>query len=189
MSKRDVQLDRADTGAYQDGVDLVCFSGDKLFGGPQAGIIAGSGKLVARLKNEPLFRALRCDKMILSALEATVDAHLHGHSGVAVLEMLRVTNGELRVRAEQIIAALDALPLARRGNGRARSAEGRCIVRHALSLDLAHRRSSRIKCRSLAEKHPLIGHHARPLKLDCGYFHAGRDVVPRFARRRPSRVL
>src|SRR5207249_385181 len=90
--------------ALGHGVDLVCFSGDKLLGGPQAGIIAGRKKLVAALKNEPLFRALRCDKLILSALEATVDNHLRGADGVPVLEMLRVSNEDLRARAGQIIA-------------------------------------------------------------------------------------
>ena len=113
------------------GVDLVCFSGDKLLGGPQAGIIVGRRKLVAALKREPLFRALRCDKLILSALEATVDAYLRGDAGVPVLEMLHVTNDELRGRAERIIAALDGLPLARtrRNAGARRSAAARCLAR------------------------------------------------------------
>src|SRR5204863_262752 len=58
------------------GVDLVTFSGDKLLGVPQAGIIAGQAKRVAALRQEPFFRALRCDKLILSALQTTVDLYL-----------------------------------------------------------------------------------------------------------------
>ena len=92
------------------GVDLVCFSGDKLLGGPQAGIIAGRRRMIAALKREPLFRALRCDKLILSALETTVDAYLRGDAAVPILEMLHTTNDDLRIRAERIIAALDGLP-------------------------------------------------------------------------------
>src|SRR6185295_5940142 len=72
----------------KQGVDLVCFSGDKLFGGPQAGIIAGRRRMVDALKREPLARALRCDKLILSALGSTVDAYLRGQSGMPVLEMM-----------------------------------------------------------------------------------------------------
>jgi L-seryl-tRNA(Ser) seleniumtransferase len=161
------------------GVDLVCFSGDKLFGGPQAGIIAGSRKLVERLKNEPLFRALRCDKLILSALEATVDAYLRGDSGVPVLEMLRVTNEELRVRAERIIAALDGLPLAARvGTGRAQVGGGALprSVLPSLTIDLAHRtlKPQELAARLREQTIPLIGYITRgTLKLDL------RTIFPR----------
>jgi len=61
----------------KSGVDLVCFSGDKLFGGPQAGIIAGKKRFIGALRREPFFRALRCDKLCLAALQATVDLHLN----------------------------------------------------------------------------------------------------------------
>ena len=93
------------------GVDLVCFSGDKLLGGPQAGIIAGKAKLIDALKHDPFFRALRCDKLILSALEATAEAYMRGDPQIPVIEMLRATDGELRARAEKIRAALEGLPL------------------------------------------------------------------------------
>jgi len=96
------------------GVDLVCFSGDKLFGGPQAGIIAGKARLIAGLKREPFFRALRCDKLILCALQTTVDLYLGGAAaeGAPVLAMLRGSNEELLRRAERIIGALAGVPLA-----------------------------------------------------------------------------
>jgi L-seryl-tRNA(Ser) seleniumtransferase len=154
------------------GVDLVCFSGDKLFGGPQAGIVAGSRKLVERLKNEPLFRALRCDKLILSALEATVDAYLRGNSGVEILEMLRVTNEELRERAGRIIAALDGLPLAASvGTGRAQVGGGTLprSVMESLTIDLAHRtlKPQEMATRLREQTIPLIGYISRgTLKLD-----------------------
>jgi L-seryl-tRNA(Ser) seleniumtransferase len=95
------------------GVGLVCFSGDKLLGGPQAGIIAGEARLVAALKKEPFFRALRCDKLILSALETTVDLYLKGEANEAIpaLAMLRASKEELHVRAELIKLALEALPM------------------------------------------------------------------------------
>jgi len=93
------------------GVDLVCFSGDKLFGGPQAGIIAGRKRLIDALKREPLFRALRCDKLILSGLESTVDAYLRGEPRLPVLDMMHADMDGLRTRAERILAAMDGRPL------------------------------------------------------------------------------
>ena len=87
----------------KSGVDLVSFSGDKLFGGPQAGIIAGKKKFVTALKREPVFRALRCDKLCLAALQATVDLHLNQRHGVIpTLALLQVSEDELRARAASI---------------------------------------------------------------------------------------
>ncbi len=96
----------------QGGVDLVCFSGDKLFGGPQAGIIAGKKRLIAGLKREPMFRALRCDKLCLSALQATIDCHLNQMTAeIPTLAALRISENELRTRAATICSALQELPL------------------------------------------------------------------------------
>ena len=95
----------------KNGADLVCFSGDKLFGGPQAGIIAGKKRFVTALKCEPLFRALRCDKLGLAALQATVDLHLRGaQSEIPALALLRISKDELRSRAAAIIERLRGLP-------------------------------------------------------------------------------
>jgi L-seryl-tRNA(Ser) seleniumtransferase len=95
------------------GVDLVTFSGDKLLGGPQAGIVAGRKKQVAALKREPFFRALRCDKLILAALQATVDAYLNGKPGESVLtlSLLQTSVTDLEARAELLRTALHGLPL------------------------------------------------------------------------------
>jgi L-seryl-tRNA(Ser) seleniumtransferase len=89
--------------AVKAGADLVCFSGDKLFGGPQAGVIAGKKKLIAGLKRESLFRALRCDKLCLAALQATVDLHLTQRTAsIPTLALLQISEDELRIRAAAI---------------------------------------------------------------------------------------
>jgi L-seryl-tRNA(Ser) seleniumtransferase len=96
----------------KQGADLVCFSGDKLLGGPQAGIIAGKSRHVSALKREPLFRALRCDKLVFAALEATVDAHLRKDGqDIPVLALLQISTEELRARAAALVRRLRSLPL------------------------------------------------------------------------------
>jgi L-seryl-tRNA(Ser) seleniumtransferase len=161
------------------GVDLVCFSGDKLLGGPQAGVIAGKSKLIAALKHDPFFRALRCDKLILSALEATVDIYMRGEQGIPVLEMLHASKEELRLRAEKIKSALEGLPIkAVVGEGQAQIGGG-TLPRSAIAsvtLDLAHHT---IKLQEFAANLrertiPVIGYVARgSLKLDL------RTIFPR----------
>lgn len=106
----------------QRGVDLVCFSGDKLLGGPQAGIVAGKEKYVAKLKREPFFRALRCDKLILAALQTTVDSYLAGEPN-QLLELLQTPTETLKARAEKIIVALKGAHL-KIGQGKAQIGGG-----------------------------------------------------------------
>ena len=90
-------------GALADGASLVCFSGDKLFGGPQAGIVAGRAGLIAELRSHPLFRALRPDKMQLAALGATADGYLRGRTDLPVVRMLDATADEIATRARRVI--------------------------------------------------------------------------------------
>ena len=97
--------------SLKSGADLVCFSGDKLFGGPQAGVIVGKNRLIEALKHEPLFRALRCDKLTFAALQTTVDLHLNQvTSEIPALAILQIPKDELRARAAAIITRLQGLP-------------------------------------------------------------------------------
>jgi L-seryl-tRNA(Ser) seleniumtransferase len=87
------------------GADLVCFSGDKLLGGPQAGIVVGRADLVERLRRHPLQRALRIDKLSLAALEGTLLLHLDAPERVPVLRTLAQDAETVRARAERLAAA------------------------------------------------------------------------------------
>ena len=181
----------------RNGLDLVCFSGDKLFGGPQSGIIAGKAKLVAALKREPLFRALRCDKLILAALEATVDIYLrnlppHPKAGmtrnsrsyddIPLFAMLHTSNDELIARGGKIVAALDRLPLkAAVGRGRAQIGGGalpRSVV-ESTTLEITH---DKLKPQELAARlrshtPPIVGYIERGrLKLDLRTVFADQDA-------------
>ena len=92
------------------GADVVCFSGDKLLGGPQAGIIAGRRETLDRIRRHPLMRALRVDKLTYAALEATLEEHAIGRAqeGVPVQRMLRMSADEIGGRAGALAAALNA---------------------------------------------------------------------------------
>lgn len=92
------------------GVSLVSFSGDKLLGGPQAGIVAGQSEYVSRLRKNPLFRALRVDKVILNILSAALRNLLFERwNEIPTLRMIRLTSTELRERAERLLPQLSAL--------------------------------------------------------------------------------
>jgi len=94
------------------GVNLVSFSGDKLLGGPQAGVLAGDPELVARLRKNPMFRALRLDKLITQALEATLrHVLLEQWDLVPALRMIRMSVAEIRERAKRLRGRLPELEL------------------------------------------------------------------------------
>ena len=90
------------------GADLVCFSGDKLLGGPQAGIIVGRQELVDKLKKHPLARAVRCDKLCLAALSATLIHYLkdEAESKIPIWQMISKTPQQNRAKAEQWCEAI-----------------------------------------------------------------------------------
>lgn len=97
--------------AVAAGVDICCFSGDKLLGGPQAGIIVGREEIVERVRRHPLMRALRVDKLTYAALEATLTEYAAGRASatIPVQRMLTMGADEIRVRAEALAARLNAI--------------------------------------------------------------------------------
>jgi len=89
----------------QAGADVVSYSGDKLLGGPQAGILSGRGDLIARMRANSLFRALRVDKLTYAALEATLLAYVkHDHNAIPALCMMHLSKGEIGRRTETVAA-------------------------------------------------------------------------------------
>ena len=108
------------SGSLEAGAGVVSFSGDKLLGGPQAGLLVGEPALIARLRRNPLFRALRLDKLIYQALEATLrNLLLERWDQVPALAMIVQSSESLRARAEALLRRLD---------GRGEIREGRSVV-------------------------------------------------------------
>jgi L-seryl-tRNA(Ser) seleniumtransferase len=109
------------------GVDLVSFSGDKLMGGPQAGILAGRRELITRLRKNPLFRALRVDKLVIAALEATLIAYLRGDfDALPALRMIRASADEIGARAQKITRELKSV--LNSSNAEIEIAEGQSVI-------------------------------------------------------------
>jgi L-seryl-tRNA(Ser) seleniumtransferase len=138
---------------------------------------------VAALKREPFFRALRCDKLILSALQATVDLYLRNEApeGIPVLGMLRLSAAALTARAEQLVAALDGIPLeATVGAGKAQIGGGtlpRSII-PSVTLDLVPRAITlrELAARLRAQTPPVVGYIASGrFKLDLRTIFPAQD--------------
>jgi L-seryl-tRNA(Ser) seleniumtransferase len=97
--------------SLRSGVDIVTYSGDKLLGGPQAGLISGRQDLVARMRSNSLFRALRVDKLTYAALEATLLAYVkRDHDAIPALRMMRLSKEEIGNRAEALRARFAPSP-------------------------------------------------------------------------------
>jgi len=95
--------------SLRSGVDIVTYSGDKLLGGPQAGLISGRSDLIAGMRSNSLFRALRVDKLIYAALEATLLAYVQrDHDAIPTLRMMRFSKDEIGRRAEALAARVDS---------------------------------------------------------------------------------
>ena len=157
------------------GADLVCFSGDKLYGGAQAGIIAGKKRFITALKREPLFRALRCDKLSLAALQATVDLHLSQRSAaIPTLGLLQISEDELRSRAAAVCDQLSKqcrnLQVAI-GRGAAKAGGGTLpkSTMSSVTIDIVSKTCSSLEFAARLRKStpPLIGYIANHcFKLD-----------------------
>ena len=93
------------------GADVVTFSGDKLLGGPQAGILVGKREPLDRIRRNPLFRALRVDKLTIAALEATVSLYLQGRlDSIPALRMMRLSKEQIALRAASLADRISAVP-------------------------------------------------------------------------------
>ena len=147
------------------GVAVCCFSGDKLLGGPQAGIIVGTTDVVEQVRTHPLMRALRVDKLTLAALEATLSEHVAGRArdSVPVAQMIAGSVSELDARAERILQRLAGTPGlsvtprtsdAAIGGG---STPGVTLPSRALCVEVVGSSASRTDAALRASDPPIVG--------------------------------
>jgi len=166
------------------GVDLVCVSGDKLLGGPQAGVILGRKGLVAGIKKEPFFRALRCDKLILTGLQEVIDEYLRcGGERRPDLPLARMlaedVETHLRPRARRLVRKLKGIDV-RIGSGIARCGGGTMPKAEipSLTLDLQPEGMSLSKLARLLREGtpPVMGYVAEDsYRIDLRTVFPGQD--------------
>jgi L-seryl-tRNA(Ser) seleniumtransferase len=109
LEKFGIQGEATVLDSLRSGVDVVTYSGDKLLGGPQAGLLSGRSDLIARMRTNSLFRALRLDKLTYAALEATLLAYVKREYGaIPALRMMSLTKEEIRARAESIASGVQS---------------------------------------------------------------------------------
>jgi len=164
----------------RQGVDLICCSGDKLMGGPQAGVIAGKRRYVAAVKRDPLFRALRCDKLILAALQTTVDQYLKetAFTEIPLLDQLAQSAEKLQTRLQDLLERVRKSPgKLRIGTGKSRLGGGTMpdsfIPSATLDIQPSDLSLGELTLRLRLQKPPVIGYVTSGwLKLDL------RTVLP-----------
>jgi len=112
VSKAGIEREPMVQESVKAGADLVSFSGDKLLGGPQAGIVVGRKDLVAQLRRNPLYRAFRCDKLTFAALEATLLSYFDEEQAwreIPTLQQIALSEREIKRRARQVAQRLQKL--------------------------------------------------------------------------------
>jgi L-seryl-tRNA(Ser) seleniumtransferase len=168
------------------GVDVVAYSGDKLLGGPQAGLISGRADLVARMRANSLFRALRVDKLTYGALEATVLAYVkHGHDAIPALRMMRLSQDEIGKRADALAGKVRSSKLEVEvtdgasviGGGAAPSA---VLPTRLLAVSCEHTSADELAARLRASDPPIIARVAEGrVLLDLRTVFAEQDELVR----------
>jgi L-seryl-tRNA(Ser) seleniumtransferase len=111
LSPHGIRDEPTASASLKAGVDVITFSGDKLLGGPQAGILAGRREPLERIRKNPLFRALRVDKLTIAALEATISLYLQGKTqAIPALRMIQLSRQAIRQRAACLAERISAHP-------------------------------------------------------------------------------
>ncbi len=155
-------------GSVAAGAALTCFSGDKLLGGPQAGILVGDAERVRACREHPLARALRIDKLSLAGLEATLELHLdpsRADERIPVLAMLELTPDELAARTEQLARSTGGTVIETPGAAGGGSLPGLELQGPAVELDPGSEGAEALAARLRRGDPPLIArvHNARIL--------------------------